>query len=162
MPKKAIPLANRFWLKVNKGTELECWEWQGASLSKGYGWVSTPIGSRTAHRVAAYLSGLLDNLTDTLHVLHRCDNPKCCNPKHLFVGTNNDNVADRVAKGRSKSKPMHGQYNGASKLLDAQVSQIRHMYQSGEFSQSQLAKTFGVKQPHISRVVNGVRCGGVL
>jgi hypothetical protein len=108
---RAIPLESRFWPKVNKGAEAECWEWRGA-LNGGYGWVHTPIGPRTAQRVAAYLSGLLDNLTNSLHVLHRCDNPKCCNPSHLFLGTNQDNIDDKVAKGRGKGTPHHGQKMG--------------------------------------------------
>jgi len=159
---RATPLDVRFWPRVDKRSAAECWEWQGAFTSKGYGWVHTSIGPRTAQRVAAHLSGLLDNLTNPLHVLHRCDNPKCCNPEHLFLGANVDNVADRVAKGRSKGKPQHGQTNGASKLTDLQVQQIRTMYKDGEFSQSQIAKKFCVRQPHISRIVNSVRCGGVL
>lgn len=162
MSGKAIPLEKRFWLKVAKGEDNFCWEWQGARLKSNYGWVSTPIGNRAASRVAAYLSGILSNLESSLCVLHRCDNPPCCNPAHLFTGTNADNVADRVAKGRTSSRPSHGQANGASKLTDAQTKQIRDMYKSENYSQSQLAKMFGVQQPHISRIVNRVRCGGVL
>ena len=162
MSGKAIPLETRFWRKVAKGDDNVCWEWQGYRLRDGYGWVSTPIGNRTASRVAAHLSGLLEDLSSSLHVLHRCDNPPCCNPAHLFVGTNTDNVADRVAKNRSGNKPLHGQENGASKLTDTQIRQVRGMYKFAQYSQSQLARMFNVHQPHISRIVNGLRCGGVL
>lgn len=162
MSGKAVPLETRFWPKVAKGDDSVCWEWQGARISKGYGWIKTPIGNRTASRVAAYLSGVLDSLSSPLCVLHRCDNPPCCNPAHLFVGTNTDNVNDRVAKNRSGSKPLHGQANGASKLTDVQIKQVRGMYKFAQYSQSQLAKMFNVHQPHISRIVNGLRCGGVL
>jgi hypothetical protein len=112
--------------------------------------------------VAAHLSGLLDDLASPLHVLHRCDNPPCCNPAHLFVGTNVDNVADRVAKGRSGCKAMHGEENGSSKLTNTQIRQIRGMYKFANFSQSQLARLFAVQQSQVSRIVNGVRGGGVL
>lgn len=113
-------------------------------------------------KVAAYLSGLLDNLNSPLHVLHCCDNRKCCNPAHLFLGTNADNVADRVSKGRTVSVKQWGQTNGASKLTDSQTHQIRTMYKDGKCSQSQIAKNFGVQQAHVSRIVNQRRCGGVL
>lgn len=162
MSGKPIPLETRFWRKVAKGEDSVCWEWRGYRLRKGYGWVKTPLGNRTASRVAAYLSGLLDDLSSPLQVLHLCDNPPCCNPAHLFVGTNADNVADRVAKNRSGSKPLHGQANGASKLTDVQIKQVRGMYRFAQYSQSQLARMFNVQQPHISRLVNGVRGGGVL
>lgn len=162
MSGKAIPLETRFWRKVAKGDDASCWEWQGYRLSKGYGWVSTPLGNRAASRVAAYLAGLLKDLSSPLQVLHRCDNPPCCNPAHLFIGTNQDNVNDRVAKNRSGSKSLYGQANGASKLTDVQIKQIRGMYKFAQYSQSQLAKIFNVHQPHISRLVNGLRGGGVL
>ena len=162
MSGKPVPLERRFWQKVAIKDPDECWEWTGARLKSGYGWVGTPVGARSASRAAAYLSGLMDTLKNPLHVLHRCDNPPCCNPAHLFLGTPQDNVADRVAKGRSGSKPLHGQTNGASKLTDVQVCQIRGMYRFAKFSQSQLAKIFSVHQPHISRIVNGLRCGGVM
>jgi hypothetical protein len=162
MSRKCAPLEQRFWTKVAVKTDDVCWEWTGALTRSGYGWVHTSAGARAAQRVAALLAGLLGSLDNPLHVLHKCDNPKCCNPKHLFLGTNLDNVADRVSKGRSGSRPLHGQANGASKLTDMQVRQIRGMYKFAKFSQSQLAKIFAVNQPHISRIVSGARCGGVL
>lgn len=149
----------RFWSKVNK-VQGKCWEWTGA-LCRGYGWFYANKRPRYASRVAALLAGKLDSLDSKLHVLHTCDNPKCCNPDHLFVGTNSDNVADRVKKGRSGSSKQYGESNGMSKLCNSNVKIIRGLYFSANFSQSQLARMFGVQQPHISRIVNNVRCGGV-
>jgi predicted XRE-type DNA-binding protein len=80
----------------------------------------------------------------------------------LFLGTNVDNVADRVSKGRSGYRAMHGEENGASKLTNTQIRQIRGMYKFANFSQSQLARIFAVQQSQVSRIVNGVRGGGVL
>ena len=153
-------MKDRFWAKVNAVGD-GCWEWQ-AALNNGYGWFNVDGRIRNAHRVAALLSGKIDSLDSELHVLHKCDNPKCCNPDHLFVGTNADNVADRVKKGRSGVVRHIGQTNGMSKLTNAQVKEIRGLYFASMFSQSQLARRYGVHQPHISRIVNGIRCGGVL
>lgn len=155
-------MADRFWAKVAAGDANACWDWQAATNAYGYGWFGVgPNKVTTAHRVSAMLHGLIDSLDSPLHVLHRCDNRKCCNPAHLFVGTNTDNVADRVAKGRSKGIRQHGETNGMAKLTDIQVGQIRGLYFAAAFSQSQLARQYDVRQSHISRVVNGVRRGGV-
>jgi hypothetical protein len=155
-------MSQRFWGKVSKQDDESCWEWT-AALMNGYGWfhVNKTHGPKFAHRFSAFLNGLIDSIDSDMHVLHKCDNPKCCNPKHLFVGTNADNVADRVSKNRSGFKKLHGQSNGMSKLLDSDIRTIRGLYFSDQISQSKIAKLYGVKQPHISRIVNNVRCGGV-
>lgn len=154
-------LADRFWAKVKKGLPEDCWEWQAGTNNKGYGWMYTKHGSKPSHRVSALLHDLIESIHSTLHVLHICDNPKCCNPKHLFTGTNADNVADRTAKGRTKTPPQYGDLNSMSKLTIEQVRQIRGLYFASRFSQSQLAKKYGVRQSHVSRLVNGVRWGEV-
>lgn len=157
-----MSLDQRFWSKVNKRSDEECWEWQAALNAYGYGWFG--IGKNkatTAHRVSAWLSGVLPTLEHSLHVLHKCDNRKCCNPSHFFLGGNKENVADRVAKGRNGIVRFYGEFNPAAKLTEAQVVEIKMMYSSKKFSQSMLAKQFNVRQPHISRIVNGVRRGGV-
>lgn len=154
-------VAERFWSKVNKGEENVCWEWT-AALNNRYGWFSFNKKARSAHRVAAFLAGLTPSVDGELHVLHRCDNPKCCNPKHLFVGTNADNVADRVIKGRSGKTYLWGEKNGASKLTNEQIKQVRSLCLQDKISQTQVAKMFNIQQPHVSRIVNNVRCGGVL
>jgi len=151
-------LADRFWKKVNVSDSTQCWEWKAYTLKSGYGWMY--VGDRKSnfsHRVSALLNGLIDTLDSKLHVLHRCDNPKCCNPSHLFLGTNADNVADRVSKGRTKHTPMHGEKNGMVKLSEEDTQNIRTLYSEGEISQSKLANLYGVRQPQISRIVNGKR-----
>jgi len=148
----------RFWTKVNKQSEQGCWEWTGYCLSSGYGWFAVKSGlSRGAHRVSAFMSGLLESLDSELHVLHKCDNPKCVNPNHLFTGTNTDNVVDRVSKGRNGWTAQPGESNGMAKLVKSQVLFIRGLYDSGLFSQSQLGQAFGVGQPTIHKIVHGQR-----
>ncbi len=99
---KVKPFEERFWSHVDRGSEDECWCWTGATMGKGYGVLKRP-GERlniSAHRAAFELTR--GTISDGLHVLHHCDNPPCCNPKHLFLGTNGDNVADMIAKGRHR------------------------------------------------------------
>lgn len=95
-----------FWARVNVCGPDECWEWQGCCNNTGYGTVGWHGTNYTAHRVAAWLEGLVDDpaapakKTDPGHVLHSCDNRPCCNPGHFFLGTYGDNQIDAYAKGR--------------------------------------------------------------
>lgn len=97
-----IPIQDRFWLHVDKSGD--CWLWTGATDHNGYGKVDyrTPL-RRTlgAHRISWMLR--YGDIPNGLKVLHKCDNPKCVNPDHLFLGTHQDNMDDMVAKGRQKS-----------------------------------------------------------
>ena len=78
-----------------------CIEWTGRLDRKGYGRTTAPTGEVLTHRIAYAMHH--GTVPDGLHVLHRCDNPKCVNPRHLFLGTNDDNMADKVRKGRTVS-----------------------------------------------------------
>lgn len=133
MAKPKIPLADRFWAKVLK-TE-SCWLWQAQTNNKGYGvfmYYSKTLrrASRQmyAHRCAWTLTK--GDIPEGLRVLHRCDNPPCCNPDHLFLGTQRDNMRDCAAKGRQrtvnpfqKGHPILGR--AGCELTDEQVRAIR-------------------------------------
>ena len=101
----------RFWGRVKKGSSSECWTWMGSRSPKGYGMVTFRGKVSRAHRVAFMLDAEQD--IQGLSICHHCDNPLCCNPKHLFLGTNLDNVQDKVAKGRQ----MRGVKSGNAKHL---------------------------------------------
>lgn len=93
--------AEKFWQKVNK-TE-SCWLWKGCVNTTGYGMVNW-AGKKNivAHRLVWKLTN--GQIPDGLQVLHRCDITRCVNPQHLFLGTIQDNAADRVAKGRTRHR----------------------------------------------------------
>lgn len=94
----------RFWSRVKKGAKDECWEWQGPTQKTfGYGWTWFDGSARNTHRVAWILTH--GPIAAGLCVCHRCDNPKCCNPAHLFLGTKGENTLDMVAKGRNYRPP---------------------------------------------------------
>jgi len=101
-----VGLAERFWSKVRILTPDECWPWL-AGTNQGYGWFKTEQGPDRAHRVAWVLCN--GPIPDGLFVLHGCDNRPCCNPHpgHLFLGTHQDNMEDKVNKGRHAKGPPH-------------------------------------------------------
>lgn len=97
--------AELLWRQVERGDEGECWEWQGSTNEHGYGRVKVggrPGPVQLAHRVAWEL--INGAIPDGLCILHACDNPPCCNPSHLFLGTKADNTADMIAKGRARNQ----------------------------------------------------------
>lgn len=142
--------AKRFWSKVLIKGEDECWEWQNATQSRGYG--SVGIGRRgktaLAHRVAYFLTY---GDPGELCVLHSCDNRRCVNPKHLFLGTNQDNVDDKVKKGRQ----LIGEENGNSKLTAKEVEEIRELYRVKKIPYRKLGGLFGVSESTVMGIVKG-------
>lgn len=90
---------DRFWSHVAIGSEDACWEWKAARGRQGYGAFGMGGTMRIAHRVAFEFTHGRVLRRDEL-ACHHCDNPPCCNPKHLFVGTKLDNARDAIAKGR--------------------------------------------------------------
>jgi hypothetical protein len=147
-------LPERFWEKVPLGDG--CREWADARNRKGYGVANLP-GQRTApaHRVAWELANGRP-VPAGLCVCHTCDNPPCCNPAHLFLGTRADNNADMYAKGRGGHGWVPGEKCGTARLTAAQVSEIRHRYASGGLSHRALAREYGVHYRQIGRIVRGL------
>ena len=146
-------LLNRFYDKLpNFLDENSCWKWKGAIDRYGYGVLSHNNKILKAHRISyeIYYAEPLGNL----HCLHRCDNPSCVNPLHLFPGTNLDNVRDKVQKGRCYTGNQKGENNGASKLSDDQVLKIRELYKSGKYTTLKLGEMYKVNRSTISYIIN--------
>lgn len=165
-------LAERFCEKVSPEPNTGCWLWMGASSRRGYGALRVRGRLERAHRLAWILAGRGN--PGTLHVLHRCDNPTCVNPDHLFLGTHAENMADMSHKGRSFAQqhpdrmrrgeahhlrlhPEHaarGERNGQAKLSRLDVQEIRRRLALGE-QHKLIALDFGVSRPTVSMIAAG-------
>lgn len=169
----------RFYSKVFMDRDASaCWTWTGSRNSDGYGSIRMSGGASKAHRVAWELEN--GSIRAGVHVLHRCDNPSCVRPDHLFLGDHDANMRDKSQKGRahrplgtrhpsvthphrvaqgdrhgSKTTPERvprGERSGRAKLTEAQVREIRARAASGE-PQSSIGRSFGVYQGTISQIV---------
>lgn len=139
----------RLWSHVRVAEGDACWEWQGWRNVQGYGKVRVGKRARRAHRVV--YEDAYGPIPAGLCVLHRCDNPSCVRPDHLFLGTRVDNGADMARKGRQAK----GKENGRSKLTMEQVIELRRRYRAGEGSQRALAREFGMSRSATQQALLG-------
>jgi hypothetical protein len=147
MTRRGLPLAERLALR-SKRAENGCLEWTGPLSPKGYGRLTVAGKKQRVHRAAYELRyGAIPN---GLGVLHYCDNRRCFDPEHLFLGTAADNAADMVAKNRQAK----GVKNSATKLTEQNVKDIRRL--SKTFTQTELARLFKVSQSTISYVATRI------
>lgn len=141
---------DRFWFYVNKQTSPEeCWEWVGHKDIKGYGLLNHPYSTK-AHRLSWLLH--FGEIKNNLLVCHKCDNPSCVNPNHLFLGTVQDNNRDKEQKGRHRGAK--GERNFGSVLTQKQVDVIRFLYDSNQYSTYDLSEVFQVSRNCISKIIN--------
>lgn len=138
--------ADKFWSKVNTGEPNHCWEWENHRDKNGYGQISINGITRRSHRVAWQLANGQE-IPSGMLVCHYCDNPPCCNPDHLFLGTPKDNSGDRNKKNR-QAKTNHF---SLLKLTSEQVTKIKELYP--QYSQREIGNMFGVHQRTISRIL---------
>lgn len=142
-----FPMGDRFWSKVRRAGPDECWEWIASLNQSGYGNFMLQRSNRMAHRLSYMESN--GEIPAGMLVCHRCDNPKCVNPAHLFLGTHADNMADRDRKGRRT--PLRGGAVATSKLTEQQVIEIRRSQESRRV----LATRYGVDLSNISGIKRG-------
>jgi hypothetical protein len=155
----SLPLEERFWEKVDKNGPIyeplgsRCWVWIASKGRGGYGQIEIQRGKSPMHsnRLAWELTN--GPIPNGLHVLHICDNPPCCNPEHLFLGTNLDNQRDMMKKGRRN--PPAGVRSHSAKLTWEQVEEIRKLWSEEHLRKADLAYMFGVHCSQISRIING-------
>jgi hypothetical protein len=158
MSKKATP--ESFWARVvgNRSERNGCWNWVGATNSTGYGTVRFHGKTVTAHRVAAFLTGLIattdapKDRKQSEFILHRCDNRLCCNPTHMRVGSYAEN--QKEAYQRQRRRAYRGSTHANAKQTPESVALIKDMYAHG-VSQEAIAKLLQVSQSGISKILLG-------
>lgn len=137
---------------IKKDAISGCWNWTGSLTSNGYGKLVIAKKPKRAHRISYELHvgpiGLF-------HVCHKCDNIKCINPEHLFLGTPKDNMQDCIKKGRNKNPPLHcGERQHSSKLTAEIVKECRRLRKIG-VTVSDLADEFGISPGCMHKVISG-------
>lgn len=139
----------RFWNNVAKSPS--CWLWTGSITGAKYGRIYVDGKIVYAHRYSYSLN--IGPITNNLFVLHKCDNTICVNPEHLFLGTQSENVRDKVAKLRQP----HGERHWNASLSNDVIRDMRELYGTGQYLQKELSEKFGVSKQHVSRIINSER-----
>lgn len=138
-----------FWHQIIiTADDKQCWLWTGNLDEDGYGRTWFNYKKQNAHRVAWMYPDYV--IPDGMIVCHSCDNPACCNPRHLFIGTYQDNSSDMVSKGRQMKNDNHYK----CKLSNEQVVEIRDKYARGIARQYELAREYGVTSDNIWQIVH--------
>jgi len=180
-PIKALTSAEEsaFWSRVARGKENECWPWTGGKI-KGYGYLILNGSGYYAHRVSWLLFSGEDPLGKC--VLHKCDNPPCINPDHLYAGSHGDNMRDMFRRGRANRatgersgsrthieqvprgerwhkihahEDRRGESNGCAKLSESDVLNIRYLAAEEQLSQLELGKIFNMSPSSIASILHG-------
>lgn len=146
----AKSIEERFWEKVDVRGPDECWEWTASKLGGGYGGIWDGSKMARAHRVAWTLE--IGSIPNNYHVCHHCDNPRCVNVEHLFLGAHQDNIQDAANKGRLAC----GEAHGNSRLTEEKVRRARRLYEEGGVTFEALGRQLGVSYRAVRRAVRGI------
>ena len=161
MPVSPRPVEERFWPKVDRRGPDECWPWKGAHFASGCGKIR--VGGRAGRDVPAtqvsWSIGRGVPWPIGMEACHRCDNPPCVNPDHIFPGTHADNMADMRAKGRGRKPPI-GRRRGQGKLNAEAVRAIRREY-NGK-NRLELAARYDVSKSTVTDAFTGRRWGHIV
>ena len=157
-----IPLEQRFWSKVNRLGDDDCWEWSGAGAKTEHGYGRIRVGEKM--RQITHVAWELAHGTPVppeLIVRHSCANLRCVNPEHLLLGTRKESVNAAIASGALKVKVKEGrkfsdEFNPSRKLTQEEVDEIRFKYKDGNVFQRELAKEYGVTRANISLIIRGL------
>ena len=155
-----------FHRRVDVDLVSGCWEWIGGKNAEGYGSFGTLHrgtlrGYNRAHRFSWLIH--FGEIVDGLYVCHKCDNPSCVNPHHLFLGTHQENMRDKISKGRQRAGHIytgeshihHGQGSPFNKLTEADVTEIVSLKREGVLSLRQIAKKFGISSSVVNNIWHG-------
>ncbi len=150
----AKPVLERFWEKVVIKSDDECWEWVGAKNQLGYGQFHYPYRGHQmrAHRVSWIIAYHSD--PGGLMVLHKCDNRSCVNPKHLYLGTQSDNMRDM-------SERYNGTLGKVSRFTKDNIDHMKKLYEGG-VTQKLIALMYGISEGHVSNIITGRKCKNTL
>jgi hypothetical protein len=153
MGPKPKPVSDRLVARLSPEPNTGCWLWIGNVNFKGYGQIGIGANSmRATHRVA--YESFIGPIPGGLQVLHKCDVPACCNPDHLWLGTHQDNIDDKMRKGRHRPgvhSKSSGSRNGNSKLTAAAAAHIKQGLMSG----SEYADLYGVTRSLVCAIQKG-------
>jgi len=159
--KPGVPRKNqvdKFWENVTKTNG--CWLWEGHTSHNGYGRLHIYINDKRKIVPAHRLSWEIHNgpVPKGILVLHKCDNPPCVNPDHLFLGTNKDNTQDSLMKGRAcltNCKPQKGEKNGSAILNENMVESVRYQRKNYNYTFKELAGLFNISPSQIANIIHG-------
>lgn len=159
MPVLSQKYIDRFWSNVAITANIEkCWVWNMSGDRRGYGTMiiqeNKKDKSLRAHRLAYFIYYGIDPYP--FLILHKCDNPSCCNPHHLTLGTTKENTLDMMKKGRGTKQFEDGEKHPNAKLTVEIVQKLKEAYASG-VTQRQLSIDYSINQSAVSRAINGKR-----
>jgi transposase len=140
----------RVWSHIDKKSKNECWNYIGNEKDTGYGRVGLNGKTKLIHRVIWEIAK--GPIPDNVNVCHTCDNKLCCNPKHLFLGTQKDNMEDCKQKGRIKNNP--NKMHSKPFLTNEQILQIQKEYKKNNTGYKQLSKKYNVHYTTIYKIIN--------